>query len=59
MGNIIVIFGTLIALNLGFGFWLSDKNADSQTQSVVEVEDVQAAAPADQVPKESEEEESK
>lgn len=43
MGHVIVIFGTLIALNMGFGYWLSEKNADSnQPQGVVEVEDVQA-----------------
>ena len=46
MGHVIVIFGTLIALNLGFGYWLSEKNAESQPQGVVEVEDVQAQAPA-------------
>lgn len=45
MGHVIVIFGTLIALNMGFGYWLSEKNAESkQPQGVVEVEDVQAQA---------------
>lgn len=49
MGHVIVIFGTLIALNMGFGYWLSEQNAEDQPkQGVVEVEDVQgeAAAPA-------------
>jgi len=46
MGHVIVIFGTLIALNVGFGYWLSEKNAESQPQGVVEVEDVQAEAQA-------------
>ena len=27
MGHVVAIFGTLIALNLGFGFWLSEENA--------------------------------
>jgi hypothetical protein len=45
MGHVIVIFGTLIALNMGFGYWLSEKNAESnQPEGVVEVEDVQAQA---------------
>lgn len=46
MGHVIVIFGTLIALNMGFGYWLSEQNAEKQAQGVVEVEDVQAQAPA-------------
>lgn len=50
MGHVIVIFGTLIALNMGFGYWLSEENQDQQpAQGVVEVEDVQAqqqSAPA-------------
>lgn len=45
MGHVIVIFGTLIALNMGFGYWLSEENAKSaQPQGVVEVEDVSAQA---------------
>jgi len=45
MANVIVIFGTLIALNLGFGYWLSEKNAEKQPpKGVVEVENVQAKA---------------
>lgn len=44
MGHVIVIFGTLIALNMGFGYWLSEQNAEKQAQGVVEVEDVQAEA---------------
>lgn len=47
MGHVIVIFGTLIALNMGFGYWLSEQNAEKQPeQGVVEVEDVQAEAAA-------------
>jgi len=47
MGHVIVIFGTLIALNMGFGYWLSDENADKLPQEgVVEVEQVEPAAPA-------------
>lgn len=46
MGHVIVIFGTLIALNVGFGYWLSEKNAESHPQGVVEVEDVQAETQA-------------
>lgn len=47
MGHVIVIFGTLIALNMGFGYWLSEQNAEDQPkQGVVEVEDVQAEAAA-------------
>ncbi|HEX4938214.1 MAG TPA: hypothetical protein VFX11_06035 [Candidatus Kapabacteria bacterium] len=47
MGHVIVIFGTLIALNMGFGYWLSEQNAENQPQQgVVEVEDVQADASA-------------
>lgn len=47
MGHVIVIFGTLIALNMGFGYWLSEQNAEKQPeQGVVEVEDVQAEANA-------------
>ena len=46
MGHVIVIFGTLIALNMGFGYWLSEQNAEKQAQGVVEVEDVQAEAQA-------------
>ena len=53
MANVIVIFGTLIALNLGFGYWLSEKNAEKQPpKGVVEVENVQAkaAVPAESQP---------
>lgn len=54
MGHVIVIFGTLIALNVGFGYWLSEENAAKQPpQGVVEVEDVQAeASPAPGAPAE-------
>ncbi|MDY6919601.1 MAG: hypothetical protein SV765_05240 [Pseudomonadota bacterium] len=35
------IFGTLIALNLGFGYWLSEQNqAEDPQEGVVEVEEV-------------------
>ncbi|MCG8533571.1 MAG: hypothetical protein MI808_00590 [Pseudomonadales bacterium] len=40
MGHVIAIFGTLIALNLGFGYWLSEENKESQPEGVVEVEEV-------------------
>ncbi len=40
MGHVIAIFGTLIALNIGFGYWLSEENAESQPEGVVEVEEV-------------------
>ena len=53
MVNVVVIFGTLIALNLGFGYWLSEKNAQKQPpHGVVEVEHVQPkpAAPAPEQP---------
>lgn len=56
MVNVVVIFGTLIALNLGFGYWLSEKNAEKQPpQGVVEIEDVQAksAAPAEVKPEQA------
>ncbi|MEE2729616.1 MAG: hypothetical protein VYA55_02285 [Pseudomonadota bacterium] len=43
MGHVIAIFGTLIALNLGFGFWLSEQNDVAEPEEgVVEVEEVQA-----------------
>ena len=56
MVNVIVIFGTLIALNLGFGYWLSQKNAEKQPpHGVVEVEHVQPkpATPAPSQPQEA------
>lgn len=40
MGHVIAIFGTLIALNLGFGYWLSEENKESQPEGVVDVEEV-------------------
>ena len=40
MGHVIAIFGTLIALYLGFGYWLSEENKESQPEGVVEVEEV-------------------
>ena len=40
MGHVIVIFGSLIALNLGFGYWLSEENMQSNSQGVVEIEEV-------------------
>ena len=46
MGHVIAIFGTLIALNLGFGYWLSEQSDVAEPeQGVVEVEEV---VPADQ-----------
>ncbi len=53
MGHIIIIFGTLIALNFGFGLWVSDQvEAENTEAGVVEIEQV----PADQaypIPKQS------
>jgi len=44
MANVIAIFGTLIALNLGFGYWLSGgSESDTPESGVVEVEEVSAA----------------
>jgi hypothetical protein len=46
MGSVIAIFGTLVALNLGFGYWLSEQNENSQPQEgVVEVEEVAVEQP--------------
>ncbi|WP_290581553.1 hypothetical protein [Ketobacter sp.] len=43
MGHVIAIFGTLIALNLGFGYWLSEQNDVAEPEEgVVEVEEVPA-----------------
>ena len=40
MGHVIAIFGTLIALNLGFGYWLSEQSDVAEPeQGVVEVEE--------------------
>lgn len=41
MGHVIVIFGSLIALNLGVGYWMSEENKESQPEGVVEVEQVE------------------
>lgn len=46
MGHVVVIFGTLIALNLGFGYWLSEQNDTQQPEEgVVEVEEVSVDQP--------------
>lgn len=48
MGHVIAIFGTLIALNLGFGYWLSDQNDAAQPdEGVVEVEEVSVDQPVE------------
>lgn len=45
MGHVVVIFGVLIGLNMGFGYWLSEQNAESaQPRGVVEIEDVSTQA---------------
>ena len=47
MGHVIVIFGTLIALNFGVGFMVSDYlYEDDVKQGVVEVQEVVAEEPA-------------
>lgn len=48
MGHVVVIFGVLIALNMGFGYWLSEQNAENQPQGVVEIEDVSTQAEDEQ-----------
>jgi len=52
MGHVIVVFGTLIALNFGVGFMVSDQLYDEEpNQGVVEVQSlVDDQAPARQVP---------
>ncbi|OUS28354.1 hypothetical protein A9Q99_12590 [Gammaproteobacteria bacterium 45_16_T64] len=41
MGHVIVVFGTLIALNFGVGFMVSDYLYEDETkQGVVEVQEV-------------------
>ena len=48
MGHVIVVFGTLIALNFGVGFMVSDQLYDDETnQGVVEVQEV-SHTPSDQ-----------
>jgi hypothetical protein len=43
MGHVIAIFGTLIVLNVGFGYWLSEQNGAAEPEEgVVEVEEVTA-----------------
>ena len=49
MGHVIVVFGTLIALNFGVGFMVSDYLYEDETkEGVVEVQEV-APEQADQV----------
>ena len=53
MGHVIAIFGTLIALNLGFGYWLSEQNDVAEPdQGVVEVEEVPAEQAVEAQPEE-------
>jgi len=48
MGSVIAIFGTLIALNLGFGYWLSEQNDIQQPEEgVVEIEEVSVEEPVE------------
>ena len=48
MGHVIAIFGTLIALNLGFGYWLSEESQEAQPpEGVVEVESVELTVDPD------------
>ena len=50
MGHVIVVFGTLVAINLGLGYAVSDYlYEDEQKDGVVEIQEVspeEAAAPA-------------
>lgn len=45
MGHVLLIFGTLVAVNLGIGYMVSDYLYEDQpaAQGVVEVEEVPAA----------------
>lgn len=53
MGHVVAIFGTLIALNLGFGFWLSEENAAAEPEEgVVEVEEVSVDEAVESQPQE-------
>ena len=51
MGHVILVFGTLVAVNLGIGYMVSDYLYEDEepVQGVVEVEDVTAAEPAQQI----------
>lgn len=43
MGNVILVFGTLVAINLGLGYMVSDYlYEDEQQQGVVEIQEVSA-----------------
>jgi len=47
MGHVIVVFGTLIALNFGVGFMVSDYLYEDETkEGVVEVQEVASEQPA-------------
>lgn len=51
MGHVIAIFGTLIVLNIGFGYWLSEQDGGAEPQEgVVEVEEVTPSDEAAPVP---------
>ncbi|MDX1695301.1 MAG: hypothetical protein R3208_16160 [Ketobacteraceae bacterium] len=51
MGHVIVVFGTLVAINLGLGYAVSDYlYKDEEKDGVVEIQEVspeEAAAPAE------------
>lgn len=43
MGHVILVFGTLVAINLGLGYMVSDYlYEDEQQQGVVEIQEVSA-----------------
>lgn len=47
MGHVILVFGTLVAVNLGIGYMVSDylyEDEEQQVQGVVEVEEVAPSA---------------
>ena len=51
MGHVVLVFGTLVAINLGLGYAVSDYlYEDEQQDGVVEIQEVspeEAAAPAE------------
>lgn len=62
MGHVILVFGTLVAVNLGIGYMVSDylyEDEEQQVQGVVEVEEVAPAAEVQIVEPKSTESEAK
>ncbi|MCG8673218.1 MAG: hypothetical protein MI867_27770 [Pseudomonadales bacterium] len=51
MGHVILVFGTLVAINLGLGYVVSDYlYEDEQQQGVVEIQEVSPEAAASTEP---------